>query len=269
MSIIEFLQVPIFQRALIASLIAGTTMSLLGIVITVFNLTTIRFALMHFGLLGGALGLAFGISPLTAAMTAIALGSLLLGPLSDRLKLDTGLIGAFFMTGSIAVAFLLFYKANVPAMEVFALFTGSILTLTNSDVWFILILGIAIILTYFVLFREIQLIFYDIDQAEWLGVPAKKIKNGLLFLTGLAIGVAMKVVGALLIDALILLAAMAAMRLAKNFIQLLLLTSLFGALTCAGGLLMSMAYDLPTGATITLSGVCMLLLSIIITNKKI
>ncbi|SCY92713.1 metal ABC transporter permease [Alkaliphilus peptidifermentans] len=261
MSIIEFLQVPIFQRALFAAILAGGTMSLLGIVIVVFNMTTIRFALMHFGLLGGAIGLALGANPLTAAIAAIAIGSLLFGPLSDKLKLDTGLIGAFFMTGSIALAFLLFYKAGVPALDVFSLFTGSILTLSRNDLLFITVLGTVVVLTFVILYKEIQLIFYDSEQAEWLGVPAKRIRNGLLFLTGLSIGVAMKIVGALLIDALILLSAMAAMRLAKNFKQLILLTSLFGMVTTTGGLLLSMVLDLPTGATITLTGVLILLFS--------
>lgn len=263
MSIIEFLRMPIFQRAIMGAIIAGSTISLLGIVIVVFNLTTMRFALMHFGLLGGAIGLAFGASPLTAAITTIAIGSLLFGPLTDKLKLDTGLIGGFFMTGSIALAFLLFYKAGIPALDVFSLFTGSILTLTKNDLIFISVLGLIIIATYAVFFRELQLIFYDSEQAEWLGVPTKKIRNGLLFLTGLSIGVAMKLVGALLIDALILLSAMAAMRLAKSFKHLILLTALLGMLTTTGGLLLSMVFDLPTGATITLTGVTFLFFSII------
>ncbi|KAB3531562.1 metal ABC transporter permease [Alkaliphilus serpentinus] len=267
MTLLEFFKVPIFQRALIGAIIAGGTISLLGIVIVVFNMTTLRFALMHFGLLGGAIGLSLGANPLTAAITAIAIGSLLFGPLSDKFKLDTGIIGGFFMTGSIAVAFLLFYKAGVPALDVFSLFTGSILTLTNSDIVFVAVLGLIILTTYFTFFREIQLIFYDAEQAEWLGVPAQKIRNGLLFLTGLAIGVAMKIVGALLIDALILLSAMAAMRIAKNFKQLLVITSLLGMLTTTGGLLLSMVMDLPTGATITLTGVTFLLISIMIPTK--
>lgn len=263
MSIIEFLQIPIFKRALLGAILAGSTMSLLGIVIVVFNLTTIRFALMHVGLLGGAIGLVFGANPLTLAIIVICVASFFFGPISDKLKLDTGLIGALFMTGSMALAFLLFYKAGVPALDVFGLFTGSILTLTQNDILFILFLGSGIILTYAIFYREIQLVFYDMEQAEWLGIPAKRIRNGLLFLTGLSIGVAIKIVGALLIDAIILLPAMAAMRIAKNFKQLLILSCCFGLITTAGGLLISMVLDFPTGATITLTGVIILVLSII------
>lgn len=264
MSVFEYLQHSVFQKAFIAAILAGGSLSLLGTVIVVMNLTTIRFALMHVALLGGAVGLIFGASPLTGATIAIALGSLVLGPFSQRLQLDPGLVGAFFMTGSMALAFLLFYRAGVPAMDVFGLFTGSILTLTSADIWIIAILGTTILAVYAVLFREIQLVFYDQEQAEWLGMPASKIKNILLFLSGLSIGVAMKIVGALLIDAIILLPALTALRLARSFLQLLVFTSIIGTVTAVGGLLLSMMIDLPTGATITSVGVALLGCSLLI-----
>ncbi|MDW7660495.1 MAG: metal ABC transporter permease [Bacillota bacterium] len=264
MTLLEFLQVPLFQRAAAAALISGGTISLLGVVITTFNLTTIRFALMHFGLLGGAIGLAFGASPMTAAMISIAVGSFLFGPLTDKLKLDIGLIGAFFMTGTIAVAFILFYKAGVPAQEIFGLFTGSILTLTQRDLWQILLLGLVIVAVFVIFYREIQLIFYDMDQAEWLGVPAKNLRNLLLLLTGIAIGVAMRIVGALLMDSLILIPAITAHGFARNLKQFLLFTSLCGMLTSVGGLFLSMILDLPTGAAITLTGVSLLFFSLLV-----
>jgi len=207
--------------------------------------------------------LAIGVAPLAGATVAIVLGSVLFGPFSERLRLDTGLTGAFFMTGSIALAFVLFYKAGVPALDVFGLFTGSVLNLGPGDLRAVIILGAVILLVYICIFREVQLVFYDPEQAEWLGVPAQKIKNALLFLTGLSIGVAMKIVGALLIDALILLPAMTAISLSRSLLQILLLSSLLGMVTAVGGLLLSMVLDMPTGATITLVGVGLLGLSML------
>ncbi len=63
-------------------------------------------------------------------MAAIVLGLLLFGPLSGAIRLNPSATGAFLMTGSLAIALMLFYVADVPAMEVFNLLTGSILTLT-------------------------------------------------------------------------------------------------------------------------------------------
>lgn len=268
MNMMEYLQIPIFQRALLGTLVAGGTISLLGIVIIMLNLTTIRFAQMHMALLGGALGMLVGITPLAGAFVGIMIASLLFGPLAQKLQLDTGIISAFFMTGSIAVAFVLFYKFGVPAMDVFGLLTGSILSLESSDLAVIWILGGIILAVFIGLFREIQLVFFDQEQAEWLGIPVQKIKTCLLFLTGMAIGVTMKIVGALLIDALILLPAMTAMSFARSLSQLLFLTSLTGVVTASGGIILSMLLDMPTGATITLVGAGLLGLSMLFHVSK-
>jgi zinc transport system permease protein len=159
MTLSQYLQLPVFQQALLVSVLAGATFSLLGIVIVMMNLTTIRFALMHMALLGGAAGMLLGATPLAGATAGIVVGSMLFGPLSKRLRLDAGLIGAFFMTGSIALAFLIFYTAGVPAMDVFGLFAGSILTLTFSDVVVIAVLVVFIVLVFVCLYRELQLLF--------------------------------------------------------------------------------------------------------------
>lgn len=260
MVLLDYLQIPLFQRAMLVALVAGSTLSLLGVVVVTLNLTVIRFALMHVGLLGAALSLALGTAPLPGALLAIGLGSLLLGPWSDRMKMNTGLTGAFFMTGSLALAFLLFYKAGVPAMDAFALFTGNLLALLPYELYAVVALGVVIFLTFTVFYREIQLVLYNSDLAESLGVPASFVRNGLLLLLGLAVGLAIRIVGALLIDALILLPGLTAISLGRDLKSVLVLSSLAGVLTAGGGLALSLTYDIPSGATITLMGVILLAL---------
>jgi len=265
--LIEYLRYPIFQRALVASIVAGGTFSLLGTVVVTLNLTTIRFALMHMALLGAACSLALNQQPVVGAVVAIVVGSLLLGPLSDRMKMDAGLTSALFMTGSIAAAFILFYRARVPAMEAFGLFTGSILAMTETETWVILIVGAVVLAVFVALYREIQLVLYDRELAKLLGVPAEAVRNGLLVLTGLAIGLAMRIVGALLVDAVMLLPALGAMMIGKSLAQVLVVCSVLGILSASGGLLLSMAVDLPSGASMTV--VAVMALMVVATIKSI
>lgn len=267
MPLIEYLRYPIFQRALVASIVAGGTFSLLGTVVVTLNLTTIRFALMHMALLGAACSLALNQQPVVGAVVAIVVGSLLLGPLSDRMKMDAGLTSALFMTGSIAAAFILFYRARVPAMEAFGLFTGSILAMTETETWVILIVGAVVLAVFVALYREIQLVLYDRELAKLLGVPAEAVRNGLLVLTGLAIGLAMRIVGALLVDAVMLLPALGAMMIGKSLAQVLVVCSVLGILSASGGLLLSMAVDLPSGASMTV--VAVMALVVVATIKSI
>lgn len=267
MTLLDYLQIPLFQRALLACLIAGGCLSLIGIVVIQFQLTVVRFALMHLALLGGAFGLLIGAKPMWGAMLAILVGSILFGPLSSKIKLEPAITGAFLMTGSLAAALMLFHVGGIPAMEVFGLFAGSILTLTSLDIWILCSISFIIVVLFVCCYREIQLVLHDSEQAQWLGVPVTTIRNTLLFLTGIAIGIAMKLVGALLIDALLLLPAMAASRIAQSYKQLLFLSSLFGMLTAVGGYLLSLLLNLPTSASITMTGVLLLSICYLYTKK--
>ncbi len=259
LSFVDYMRIPLFQRAAIAAVVTGATLPLLGVVIATLNLTVIRFALMHAGLLGAAVGIGLRMPPLTGALAAIALSSLLLGPWSDRMKVDTGLTGAFFMTGTMSLAFLLFYRFGVSAMEAFALFTGSLLTVTAREVWLVTALGLIIAGYFAIFYREIQLVLYNQELAESLGVPAGIIRNSLLLLTGLAVGLAIRVVGALLIDGLILLPGLSALSLARDLRSALFLSSLFGIGAALGGFTFSLFFDVPTGPAITMVGVVVLM----------
>jgi ABC-type Mn2+/Zn2+ transport system permease subunit len=258
MNLLDFIRVPLFQRAFLGCLFSGLGLSLLGLVILSLNLTTIRFALMHVALLGAALALVLGFPPLAGALAGIVIASLLLGPASDSIKLDTGNIGAIFMTGSLGLAFMLFYKAGIPAMDAFALFTGNVLALEKADLWAIGILTCLILAVFSLFYREIQMMLYNPELAESLGVPVKWLRNGLLLLAGLAIGLSIRTVGALLIDAAVLLPAMAALAVARSLKSALILAAGFGTLSQVGGLAASMILDLPSGASITLAAVCVL-----------
>lgn len=258
MSLLDFLKVPLFQRAFLGCLLSGAGLSLLGLVVLNLNLTTIRFALMHIALLGAAAAMVLGSSPLTGAMLGIIVASLLLGPAGDYIKVDTGITGVIFMTGSLGLAFILFYKAGVPAMDAFALFTGNVLALTNADIWTIIALTLVIFTVFILFYREIQMLLYNPDLAESLGVPVKLLRNGLLLLTGLALGISIRIVGALLVDAAVLLPAIAAMTTSRSLKGTLIMSGIFGVLSQVGGLAASMIFDLPSGASITMSAVLIL-----------
>ncbi|MGD9154310.1 MAG: hypothetical protein PVG90_02250 [Bacillota bacterium] len=117
MNLVDFLRVPLFQKAFLGCLLSGAGLSLLGLVVLNLNLTTIRFALMHVALLAAAAAMVFGFPPLVGALAGIVAASLLLGPAGDYIKVDTGITGVVFMTGSLGLAFLLFYKRTMPKLS--------------------------------------------------------------------------------------------------------------------------------------------------------
>lgn len=258
MSRLELLLMPFMQRAVVGLVFASMTLSLLGIVILVLNLTTIRFSLMHLGLLGATVGIVTGTDALVSGLIAIGAGSALFGPISDRTHLDVGPVSALFMTGSLALTFLLLYKANIPAMEAFSIFTGNVLALTAQDLWITIVLGAGIVCAMIIWYWEINLILSDRELAEVSGIRATSLFYMLVALTGLAIGVSIRLVGALMVDAIMLLPAMVAMPLARSLKGMMILTALFGVLISVSGFTAAVWLDLPIGVSVAIAGVVML-----------
>jgi ABC-type Mn2+/Zn2+ transport system permease subunit len=110
-----------------------------------------------------------------------------------------------------------------------------------------LILGLVVLF-----FKEIQAILYDREVALAVGLPERKLYYVMVFILGLTIAVSMRMIGALLIDAFVLLPAIAANLLSRNLKQVFILSSIFGLVSGMGGLYLALVWDLPTSSTIIL-----------------
>ena len=258
-TIIEALNIPVILHAFIAMLFAGSTLSLVGVIIIPLHLMTMRFTLMHVGLFGAAIALAFNLSPTLFAYVFVVSISFLMGLITRDKKEKASSVGAFFMTGSLAGAFVILAATNVPAMEVFDIFAGNILLMNRIDLILTIALGVIVILFFTVLYREVQLILLHPELAQVLGVPVKIIMNLIFIILGFSVATALKLVGALLVDALLFLPAVAALRISKNFFTTLILTSLFGFLTALSGFLVALFFNLPIGASSALSATLILI----------
>lgn len=263
-SLIEAFSIPVIRHAFIGMTIAGATLSLLGVIVVSLHLTAIRFTLMHVGLLGAASGLALGFSPTSGAFTLVLVVSVVMGTLVNQKTVAASSISGLFMTGSLAGAFLLLAATGVPAMQVFDIFAGNILMMTRNDVVFTATVGLVLVCVFAFAYREIQLVLLNRDLAQVLGVPVDAIMTGMFVLLGIGIATALRLVGALLVDAIILLPAMAALRFARNFGMALVLSSLFGLTTTIGGFLVALFFDLPVGASAAMVSTLLLALSMLI-----
>lgn len=265
-ALVSSLAIPVIRHAFFGMLIAGSTLSLLGVIVVSLHLTAIRFTLMHVGLLGAAAGIALGFSSTTGAFVLVILVSLFMGIMVNRRSVAASSVSGLFMTGSLAGAFILLATTGVPAMQVFDIFAGNILMMSFGDVWFTCGVGLCIVLTFIAAYREIQLVLLDRELALILGVPVEAIMSGIFLLLGLGIATALRLVGALLVDAIILLPGMAALRLARNFGSALVLSSLFGIVVAMGGFFGALWLDLPVGASAAMVSTLMLAIVLLATR---
>lgn len=252
MSWIQTLTYPFMQHAVIAIFFAGIAFPMIGVFIISLNLIPLRFAMMHIALLGGAIGLFLRVDPLLMSLLFCTLSSLVLGPISERMNLGLGTLSGYFMTLSLALAFILIYKANIHVLQAFNILWGNILSLTEGDLFLVVIISLIIFSIIFLFFKEIQAILYDREVALAVGIPARGFYYLIVFVLGLSVAVSMRVIGALLVDAFVLLPAMAAIIISRSLKQAFFFSALFGFISGMTGLYLSFLLDIPTSSAIIL-----------------
>jgi zinc transport system permease protein len=249
---------PFFTRGLIALVAAGAAFPTLGVFILHLELIPARFAVMHAALLGAALALILGANTSLAAMLASVLAGIAIALISWRGRVSAGGSLGLIMTVCMGVAFIVFYKGNVHAIEAFNLFWGNILTLTDGDTRLTVITAAAILLFLALAYKEIHIVLYDRELAWSVGVSARLIYGGVILAVCLGIAVAIRITGALLVDAATILPALAARRAGKTFRALIVLGAVFGIGMNLSGFALSFALDLPVSSAIIITGAAVL-----------
>lgn len=251
-NLIELLQLPPIQRGLIVLVVAGFTFPLTGVFILRLNLLTMRFMLMHGALLGGAIALSLGLSPL---LVTILINIFLIGSssfFSQKLALDSGHSTTFFMVFAMAAAFAVMYKAHVPAKDTLALLWGNLFAVSWSNVVMTLAFGLFLILFYILFHHSIHGLIFDRDVARTSGVKVDLLTYTIMFLVGFTVAFSMKLIGTLLLDALLLLPAIIASFFARSIKSIVILSLLLGGFFSITGFFLGIALDIPISAGVVL-----------------
>ena len=247
---LELLSLTPIQKGLILLVIAGVSFPITGVYLLRLNLLPLRFMLMHGAILGGALALSFQWSPFITTIIVNLLLVLLMTKTSRSLKTDAGYISTFFMVISISLAFILVYKFNVQAKDTLSILWGSLYTSTWEEVVAIALFSFLLILFQLFYFRKLQAFFFDREIAYTSGVNERFLYYSIVLLTALTVAMAMKIIGALLLDALLLLPALIATLHAKSLRGVILWSSLWGGFFATGGFFIAIWLDIPASSAI-------------------
>ncbi|MCE2968812.1 MAG: metal ABC transporter permease [Burkholderiales bacterium] len=250
------LALPPVQRGLAATLIAGAALPVAGLWLLGLNLIPFRFAIMHVALLGIALALLAGLPPLAVAVALCALAGAALTPFAARPDGLAGPIG-LLMTVAIALALLALAVAGVNANAAFELLWGSVLAVGRADLGLLAVVAAALLGCQWLWRRPLRLLLHDRDLALCSGVPAQALTLALLVLAAVSIAAAIRLTGALLVDAVTLLPAIAARNLGRSLDEMTLWAIGLGLTGSLIGFAIVLAADLPPGpvAILTMSAI--------------
>ncbi|MBI2216195.1 MAG: metal ABC transporter permease [Candidatus Rokubacteria bacterium] len=213
----EFLQYGFMQRALLVGAVTALICPAIGVFLVPRRLSLIADSLAHVALAGIALALVVGISPILGALGVTVAGAVGIDRLRARGRLQGDAALAVFLSGGFAVAVVLISLARGFNADLFALLFGSILTVSPLDVWLILALGLVVALVIGGLYPRLLAVTLNEDLARTSGIRVSALNLGLTVLTALTTVVAMRIVGVLLVSAMIVIPALTGFALARSF----------------------------------------------------
>ncbi len=252
---LEILTYPPVLRGFIVLVISGFTFPITGVYLLQLNLLPLRFMLMHGAILGGAIALAVQINPFWTTLLVNLFLVYFMTQSSRKLKTDLGYISTFLMVASVGAAFIIISKFGVQAKDTMALLWGSLFTTQLSQVIGISSLAIIILLFHKIYANKIKAVFFNRSIAHSVGVSEQFIFYSIIILISLTVGFAMKMIGALLIDALIILPALIASLHAKSFAATIKWAAIWGGILSIPGFFISILAEIPVSSAIAMIAV--------------
>ncbi len=264
----EILAYTFMQRALLASVIIGVVCAVIGTYVVLRGLSFIGAGIAHASFGGVALGFLLGVNPFLSAIIFCLLTAWGIGWTSAKgeIKEDTA-IGIFFAsTMALGVLFIGLMKAyNV---DLFGYLFGSVLAVTEQDIWLSLTIGGAVLLTVVVLYKELKFVTFDQEMAAVEGLPATGLYFLLLSLMALTVVISIKVVGVILVSALLVIPPATAYQLSDDFNKMMLDSIVVGVGSAVVGLFLSYWLDVASGATIVLTATTLFFLAAILSPRR-
>ena len=252
----SLLALDFMRKALIAAVLVGLTAPAIGTFLVQRRLALMGDGIGHVALTGVGLGLFLGTAPLLTAVLLAVAGAVAIELLRERGGTSGDVALALLFYGGIAGGVVL---TNVSeegtAFNLVSYLFGSVTTVTSGDLWVIAGLAAAVLGVVAVFGREMFSVCYDEDVARVSGLPVRALNLLVAVTAALTVALAMRVVGLLLVSALMVVPVAAAQQVARSFRATLLGSIAVGVGVSVGGLLVAYYADVAPGASIVLTAI--------------
>ena len=251
------------QRALVAAVWIGVVCGALGFFVVLRRLAFVGVGISHSAIGGVALGIVLGVSPLAtgaAFAAAVALG-IAAAARRGGLAEDT-VIGVFF-SGSMALGVVLFSLQRGYQQDLFGYLFGNVLAVSGAELAVLGVVGATVLGALWIGFRSLLFTAFDEEVARAYGHPVDALNAALLILLAMTVVIGVRVVGVILVEALLVIPAATAALWAGHYRSQVALAISLGAASGAVGLALAYWLDLAAGGAIVLVSVALFFLSLL------
>ncbi|MFA5130403.1 MAG: metal ABC transporter permease [Patescibacteria group bacterium] len=250
--ILHFFAYAFIQRAYLAGTCIAALCAMLGLFLVLRKLSLIGDGLSHVSFGAIAIGLFFGIYPLAIAIPIVIVASYAILKLSERTRMyGDAAIGIVSSVG-IAVGVTLATLSSGFNVDIFSYLFGNILAISSSEVLLSVILSLIVLFVIIFFYNDLFSTAFDENYARVSGINTRAMNILLSCLTAVTVVLAIKVVGIMLVSALLILPAVTALQLAKGFRMAMISAVLFSILSVLIGITVSFFANIPAGASIIL-----------------
>lgn len=249
---LELLSYTFLQRAFIVGSLIAISSSFLGVFLVLRKYSMIGDGLAHVSFGTVALALLLNQSPLVVSIPIVILASFLILKLSEENKIGGDAAIALVSSTAIALGVFISSLASGFNVDLFSYLFGSILIISELDVWLSLILSVVVIVLVLYNFHSLFSVTYNIDFAKVSGINTTKMNQLIAILTSITIVLGIRVVGTMLISSFIIFPTVIALKLGTSFSKTIALSVAISLFSVIAGIITSVLFDFPTGATIVL-----------------
>jgi len=265
-----YMEYPFVKYAFIVGVLIALSSSLLGVTLVLKRFSYIGDGLSHVAFGAMAISTVLGIGNdliFVMPVTILVAILLLMGGQNTLIKGDAAI--AMLSVGSLAVGYFMlnvFSASSNLAGDVCTTLFGStsILTLTKSDVELCIIMSIVVVFLFCFFYHKIFAVTFDENFSKAIGVKTDGYNLLIAVVTAIIIVLAMKLVGSLLISALVIFPSLSAMRVIQNFRGVVIGAAMIAIVCALFGMIISILFSTPVGATIVVANIFVFLVSYII-----
>ncbi len=251
--ITQMLSYEFIQRAIIVGSLVSICAALLGVSLVLKRYSMIGDGLSHVGYAILSVSTALGFTtPLYISIPGVIIAAILLLKVGNNKKIKADSSIALISSSTLAVGVAITSMTTGLNTDVCNFMFGSILAMTDVDVYLSVIMSIIVVILFIVYYRKIFIITFDEEFSKASSLSVSKYTNLIAILTAIVIVVGMRMMGTLLISSIIIFPALTSMRLFKTFKKVIISSAIISITSFLIGLFLSYVFNISTGATIVL-----------------
>jgi zinc transport system permease protein len=254
-SLVEMFSYVFIQRALLAGILIGVLCAVLGVFLVLRRLSLIGDGLAHITFGSVALALFAGLqgaAMLLVSLPVVVLASLGILKLAGKTRLGGDAAIGIVSSVGVSLGVMLAVLGRGYGVDLFSYLFGSILAISQAELMVAAGLFVTVLALLWLYYNDLVALTFNEELAAISGINVRFLNGLLAALTALTVVLAMKLVGVMLISALLILPASAALQVARGFKMTVVLAVLISLVAVVGGIMLSFVFNLPSGATIIL-----------------